>query len=319
MRHPLRTGLLGVAVTVLGYALFAAWLGVHAGRYLDARDRATARTAGVIVEDGIGDEEDVRVRWTDGDGHLHVQRFGVYDTGRYGKGEDFPVAYDPAADHPRGFPADPDETAEEDDLVVPVFLGAAVALPLTLVWLWRGLRFRLTARRPGRPMTARVRVGTRRASWRAPTATWLELSAPEGRHWQRVMWHPALHEPPAELPVTVHGAPPGSRRPAVPVLPDGTRLVPLGRLRERPPAAVLFHDDETVRADLRDAFVLPPGAAVHPVPAWHAGLRTAAAGAALGTVVGLVMTHATLTGTVAVALSCTALVTSVWTLSAPQP
>ncbi|MFJ8106860.1 hypothetical protein [Streptomyces sp. NPDC096132] len=320
MTRPLRAGLLGVAVTLGGYALFAAMLGLHASAYLDARDRATARTTGVVVEDGIGDDQDVRVRWTDGGHHIHVQRFGVYDTDRYAEGEDFPVAYDPSAAHPRGFPADPDETSAEDDLVAPIFLGAAVALPLILVWLWRGLRFRLTARRPGRPTTARVRVGTRRTGWRAPTATWLELTAPKGRsHWQRVMWHPALHDPPPELSVTVHGGAPNSRRPAVVVLTDGTRLVPLGRLRDHAPSAVLFHDDETVRADLRDAFVLPPDVAVRPVPPWREAARVAALGAGFGVVTGLFMSGPTLTGTVAFTICGATLVTSAWALSAPQP
>ncbi|MEU1184400.1 hypothetical protein ABZ464_43670 [Streptomyces sp. NPDC005820] len=313
MRTPLRAALLGIAVILTGYGLFAAWLGLHAVSYTDARDRATARTTGVVVEDGIGDDLDIRVRWTDGGGDTHVQRFGVYDTDRYAEGEDFPVAYDPAAGDPRGFPADPSETAAEDDLIVPVLLGGAVALLLTLVWLRRGLCFRLAARRPGRPLTARVRTGSRRAAWRAPRATWLELTTPEGgTRWQRVMWHPALHEPPPGLRVTVHG----TGRRAVAALPDGTRLVPLGRLREHPPTNAVF-DDDVMRTDLRDAFVLPPGTTA--APPWRDAGTTAALGAVLGVTLGLVMTGPTLTGTVAFVLSCTTLVTSVWLLSAPQP
>ncbi|MFC4503104.1 MULTISPECIES: hypothetical protein [Streptomyces] len=345
---PLRTGVLGIAAIFVGYALFATWLGVHAVSYLDARDRATSRTTGRVVEDGMGDDLDIRVRWTDADHHTRVDRFAVYDTDRYAKGENFPVAYDPSAAHPQGFPADPEETATEDDLIMPILLGAVVAVLLTGIWLWRGLRFRLTSRRPGRPMTAHVRIGTRRRTyWRSPTTTWLELTTPQGGlHWQRVIWHPALHEtpptahtappePPATthdappeppttthrtppaLPVTVHGtARPGSRRPAVPVLPDGTRLVPLGRLRDHAPAG-LFFDDAPVRTDLRDAFILPPDTAAAPL--WHEGALTAALGTLLGTVAGLALTDAALTTTVAIALCGAALVTSSWALSAPQP
>ncbi|KUO12061.1 hypothetical protein [Streptomyces sp. DSM 15324] len=313
MSTPLRTALLGIAVTLAGYALFAGWLGLRADAYVDARDRATARTTGVVVEDGIGDDLDVRVRWTDGTGRTHVQRFGVYDTGRYAEGEDFPVAYDPAAGDPQGFPADPQETAEEDDLIVPVFLGAAVAVPLTLVWPWRGLRFRLAARRPGRPTTARVRTGTRRAAWRASRGTWLELTYPEGRtRWQRIMWHPALHEAPAELPLTVHG----TGRRTVAALPDGTRLVPLGRLRDHPPSGAVL-DDDAMRTDLRDAFVLPPGTAA--APPWHEAASATGLGTLLGLVLGLVMTGPTLTGTLSSVLACATLTGSVWLLSAPQP
>lgn len=269
----------------------------------------------MVVEDGIGDDLDIRVRWTDSAGDTHVQRFGIYDTDRYARGEHFPVAYDPTADDPRGFPADPSETAAEDDLLVPVFGGAAVALLLTLVWLWRGLRFRLLARRPARPMTARVRTGSRRAAWRSPRATWLHLTGPQGQgRFQRVMWHPALHDAPPGIPVSVHG----TDRHAVTVLADGTRLVPVGRLRDHPPSGVLF-DDDTARTDLRDAFVLPPDAPVRPVPPWREAGTTTALATALGLTLGLVMTGPTLTGTVAFVLACTSLALSVWLLSGPQP
>ncbi|MGW0949367.1 hypothetical protein ACWD4O_43515 [Streptomyces sp. NPDC002623] len=316
MRRPgpaLRVGLLGVAVTLTGYALFAGWLGLHAQRHADARDRATATAVGVVVEDGIGDEDDIRVRWTDAEGRTHVQRFGVYDTDRYRKGGRFPVAYDSADPTPEGFPADPDETAAEDDLIVPIVLGTAAALPLLGVWAWRGLRFRLTARRPGRPMTARVRYGRQRAT----RTTWLELTAPDGtRRRQRVMWHPILDDTPADAPVTVHGPP---RRPCVVVLPDGTRLVPLGRPRPATEFTALF-DDEAVRADLRDAFVLPADIVVRPARApWWRGALTAATGTALGVVTGLAVSGASLVAAVAFGLCAATLLTSAWALAAPQP
>ncbi|MFI7500417.1 hypothetical protein ACIBVL_18325 [Streptomyces sp. NPDC049687] len=319
MRRPgpaLRVGLFGVAVTLVGYALFATWLGVHAQLYLDARDRATARATGTVVQDDIGDDSDIRVRWTDAEGHTHLQRFGVYDTDRYGKGEHFPVAYAPGTS--RGFPADPDETAREDDLIVPVFLGGAVALPLVWVWIWRGLRFCLTARRPGRPMTARVRFGTHRATfWRGTPTTWLHLTTPDGSaRWQRFMWHPVLEGLPDEFPVTAQGSP---RRPTVVTLPDGTRLVPLGRPRTAPPSRVHFDDHESVRADLRDAFVLPTGTTARPAPPWWRGALTAALGTAIGVGAGFVMSDGTLIGTIGFALSAATLLTSTWALSAPQP
>ncbi|MGW2043864.1 hypothetical protein ACWCPF_01605 [Streptomyces sp. NPDC001858] len=319
MRRPgpaLRVGLLGMAVTLTGYTLFATWLGLHAHHYTDARDRATAMTVGVVVEDGIGGEDDVRVRWTDDEDRTRVQRFPVYDTDRYRKGSSFPVAYAPGS--AEAFPADPDETATEDDLVFPIVLGAVAALLLTGVWVWRGLRFRLTARRPGRPMTVRVRYGRRlRTVLRAPRTTWLELTAPDGtRRRQRVMWHPILDETPAESPVTVHGR---DRRPAVVVLPDGTRLVPLGRLRNGPVISFVL-DDEALRTDLRDAFVLPADLVVRPVrAAWWQGAVTAATGTALGVVAGFLLTGGSLVPAVAIALCAGTLLTSTWALSAPQP
>ncbi|SMF15514.1 hypothetical protein [Streptomyces sp. Amel2xC10] len=307
----LRWGLLGVTVTLVGYALFAAWFGLRLSHHYDALDRATATAPGVVVEDGIGTEDDIRVRWTDDEGRTHVQHFGVYDTDRYSEGARFPVRYAPGGTE--GFPADPDETVDEDDLIAPVFLGALTALPLAGVWVWRGVRFLGTARRPGRPMTVRVHRGGRRTTWLGPT-TWLELTAPDGtRLWQRVMGHPALAETPAATPVRVHQR---SRRRAVVALPDGTRLVPLGRLRRHP--AVWFLD-EAVRADLRDAFLLPPGTVARPVPVWRYGVRTAAAGTALGALGGLALTGGSLTGTVGLALGGATLAASLWTLSAPQP
>ncbi|MFE2579519.1 hypothetical protein [Streptomyces sp. NPDC059378] len=346
MRRPgpaLRVALLGFTVTVVGYALFAGWLGGHAFAYEHARDRATAKADGLIVEDGIGDDEDIRVRWTDTDGHAHVQRFGIYDTDRYTEGRHFEVVYDPAEADPQGFPADPDETAAEDDRWVPAVLGGAVLVPLGVIWLWRGLRFRLAARRPGRPMTATVRRGERlnlRNAFQNSNSTWLVLSvadspgpadrpeqAAESGHpehaepterWQRVMWHPALDElrdDPA--PVTVHAR--GSR-PAVVRLSDGTRLVPLGRLHREPPKNVFLDDHEVGRLDLRDAFVRPAGAELRPARAWWwPGAGIAALGTVLGVFGGFLMGGGTLVAVVGFALFVPTLLTSVWALSAPQP
>ncbi|MFB7332478.1 hypothetical protein ACFC00_12600 [Streptomyces adustus] len=340
MRRPgpaLRIALLGFTVTVVGYALFAGWLVGHAYAYEQARDRATATATGLIVEDGIGDDEDIRVRWTDADGHPHVQRFGIYDTDRYTKGKRFKVAYDPAEADPQGFPADRDETAAEDDREVPAVLGGFVLVPLSGIWLWRGLRFRLAARRPGHPMTATVRRGERLNlgnAFQNSNSTWLVLSPadlPEQtdrsepseaskptERWQRVMWHPALDElTDGRAPVTVHAR---GGRPAVVRLSDGTRLVPLGRLRRNPPKNVLLDDHEVGRLDLRDAFVRPADAELRPArPWWWPGAGIAALGTVLGVLGGFLMGGGTLVAVVAFALFAATLLTAVWTLSAPQP
>ncbi|GAA2497279.1 hypothetical protein GCM10010406_37120 [Streptomyces thermolineatus] len=199
MRRPgpaLRVALLGVACAVAGLALPAAWLGGHAYAYDSARARAAATADGLVVADGIGDTEDVLVRWTDRAGREHVQRFGVYATDRYAEGRRFPVAYDPDRAYPQGFPADPEETAAEDDLLVPLALMAAVTTAFCGAWARRGLRFLRAARRPGRPMTAEVLCGgrPRTAPWSAGS-TWLALSGTDlpdrAVRWQRVMWHRA--------------------------------------------------------------------------------------------------------------------------------
>lgn len=257
-RPALRVAVLGMTAAVLGYTLFAVWLGVHASAYGSARDRATATAVGRVIEDGIGTEDDIRVRWTDSAGLQHVQRFGVYDTDRYTKGGRFDVAYDPGQADPQGFPADPDETGAEDDLQVPIMLaGVAVAFYLGL-WARRGQRFRRVGRLPGRPMTAVVLSGAGRIH-AAPGSTFLALSEvdPAGPviRCQRVMWHPALDQVSGPVPVTVHGNP-RKRRAVVAELPDGSRPVPFGVRRRRVPQRLMLDERSTIRADLRDAFIL---------------------------------------------------------------
>lgn len=323
-RPALRVALFGLAVTVFGYALFAAWLGIHAYDYVTARDRASATATGVVAEDGIGGDDDIRVRWTDGSGHTHVQRFGVYDIDRYEKGRPFRVAYDPAATDPRGFPADPDETVAEDDLLMPmVFLGV-VMFAQCGVWAWRGLRLRLTARALGRPMTATVRIGKRRpALWRGSATTWLVLADPERAGWpvrrQRVMWHPALDACRGATAVTVRQLGRG-RRAAVVELEDGTRLVPLGRLRRREPAYPLLDPLEAVPTTLRDAFIIPTGTTLRPSrPWWHNGALTAALGTVIGVTGAFLMAEGTLVAVVGWALAGATLLAASWALSAPRP
>jgi len=305
-----------VATTLTGFALLASWLGAHAYAYDSARERATARAGGVVVADGIGDEDDIRVRWRDRAGHEHVQRFGIYDTGRYTTGRPFPIAYDPHQADPRGFPADPDETAAEDDLLVPIFLAGVFAATVCGVWARRGLRFHRTARRPGRAMTAAVRCGDRRSAtvWQAQTS-WLVLAEPERPGdpvaWQRVMWHPLLDGWSGPVTVTVHQRS-RARGPVVVALADGTRLVPLGRLRRRPPGHVLLDEPEAVRVDLRDSF-LPARTATWPArPWWRPGALAA-------TVAGVVLTGGSGIAAVAFALGGTSVFAASWALSAPQP
>ncbi|MGW3241250.1 hypothetical protein [Streptomyces sp. NPDC001070] len=325
MRRPgpaLRVALLGTAAAVVGFLLLGAWLGLHARAYTHARDRATAVADGLVIEDGIGESEDIRVRWTDRAGREHVQRFEVYATGRYARGHRFPVAYAPGQADPRGFPADPGETATEDDLLVPVAFAGLIAAFFCAAWAVRGLRFRRATRSPGRPMTATVLHGTRvRAVAWQPGTTWLALADADSPApavlWQRVMWHPALGDLPGPVGVTVRG---GGRRPAVADLPDGTRLVPLGRPRRRAPRHVLLYEHTAVRADLRDAFVLPAGAeTLTGRPWWRPGALAAVVGAGAGAAASLPLTGGTPVAAVGFALSGAALVLASWALFAPQP
>ncbi|MHC5902903.1 hypothetical protein ACVNF4_03160 [Streptomyces sp. S6] len=317
-RPALRVALLGLVATVTGYALLAGWLLFHLHRYENERDRAVATAVGVVVEDGIGDSEDIRVRWTDDAGRTRLQLFTVYETGRYSQGKPFPVAYDPSRTDSQGFPGDLDETAAEDDLLIPTLLAGAVAAVLCAVWVWRGLRFLLLSRRPGTTLTATVRRGPRGAA----TAIWLVVSASRAgkSRWQRVMWHPALDDMEDGAEVVVHG-PARWTRTAVIVLPGGSRPVPLGRLRRHPPRHAPFPADRTTRLDPRDTFLPPSGRHLPVRPWWRMPAGLTALGTAVGVPVALLLTSGgpTVTAVVGYGLLLATLLPSLWALSGPQP
>lgn len=323
-RPVLRVALLGVGAAVAAFAVIAAWLGWQAHAYRAARDRATAIADGVVVEDGIGDNGDIRVRWVDRAGREHVQRFAIYDTDRYAKGRAFAVAYDPADPVPTGFPADPDETAAEDDLVVPIVIAGLVAGLLVVVWALRGLLYRRAASRPGHRMAALALSGESANSGLASlgNTTWVALAetgeprTPVG--WQRVMWHPVVDSVRGHVDVVVHGDPAGRGRVAV-ELPDGTRLVPVGRLRHRLPRRRVLHERADVRADLEDSFILPAGTLLPPArPWWRRGMVFALVGAVLGAVMGFLIGGGRLAVPAFVA-GASAMLVNGWALTGAEP
>ncbi|MDN3024601.1 hypothetical protein [Streptomyces sp. S.PB5] len=320
-QRPLRVALFGLTVTLVGYALLAAWLGGHAYAIEYTREH-TATSMGDVVERGVGpDGDDILVRWQDRSGRTHVQRFPDRDATSYTDGTTFLVAYDPAERNPSGRPIDwqdiPKNDGYEDDLLGGAVFSGFVAAALCGVWAHRGLRFRRLVRRPGRPATALVRTGERRTGplGQGLPTTWLVLDDGTGPRRQRVMWHPALDELPDGVPVTVHG-----RRTALVVLPDGTRLVPLGRLHRHDPRQTPLDVPSTVRGDLRDSFIVPAGTVLHPVrPWWRPVLPFTTTGAGLGIAMAYLDGDGTLVSTVALTLAFTTLLTSAWALLSPQP
>ncbi|WP_329335750.1 hypothetical protein OG866_17420 [Streptomyces sp. NBC_00663] len=321
-RPALRVALFGLTVTLVGYVLLGAWLAGNAyvrQRALD-HDRAHSELAvGVVLEDADGVGAEVRVRWSDEAGHTRVQRFAPIDrTWAYPKDARFLVEFDPTEQNPTGHPYDwhehRDGTPDTDGLVASAVVAGLVAVALCAAWARRGLAFRRAARRPGHPMTAEVRLGERAQTlpWRSANTLWLVL---DDRHWQRVMWHPALEDRPGRFPVTVHGT-----RTAAVVLPDGTRLVPIRRLRHREPARTTFADLRTVRGDLRDSFIVPAGTLVRPAHVWWRQAWPATAfGAVLGVAAGFLTADGTLLAVGGHTLAFATLSTSAWALSAPQP
>lgn len=323
MRTPgpaLRAGAAAAAIAVVGFAVVGGLLEWRLHRYDEARSRATATTLGTVTEDGIGDDGDIRVRWTDAHGAGHSQRFGVYDTDRYVTGARFPIAYDPGQPAARGYPADPQETAAEDDITVPQLLVAVGSILLLLNWTARGILFRRTSRRPGLPALATVLAGAAAGPALRPSR-WLLLAAPEvavGDRWQRVMWHPALDAAAGSFPVTVHGPLSGRHRVVV-QLAGGTRLVPVGRLRRGPPHRSDLREARHVRSSLADAVILPAGAAPPALSRWRAGLVAAAAGAAVGTGTGLFAIGAGPVGLACFAVLGTVVVVNLWALAGASP
>ncbi|MEU2615717.1 hypothetical protein ABZ570_29725 [Micromonospora sp. NPDC007271] len=322
-RPALRVALLALAASALAFAVIAVALGWPAYQYVSARDRATAVVAGTVIEDGIGDYGDIRVRWVDHAGRAHVQRFAIYDTDRYRKDQRFPVAYDPAASVPRGFPADPDETSAEDDLMVPIAVAGIVAVLIAFGWALRGVLFGQAVKRPGSSMVASVLAGLRPDGppISLGDSIWISLAADRhGRpvRWQRVVWHPAVDSVNAPVPVTVHGDVTSKRRVVV-ELPGQVRLVPIGRLRHRPPKRLVLEERADVRADLDDFLIIPAGT---PPPSgrrwWQRAVAFAVAGAALGALCAVLFFSGGLAILVA-AVAGSALLVNVWALGGAEP
>ncbi|MFC8346118.1 hypothetical protein [Streptomyces sp. NPDC057280] len=300
----LRVAVFGLTVTVVGYALLVAWLAGNVYVNDRARDHYREHRAyatGLILRDAPTPGDEVRVRWTDNRFHSHVQRFvPAAESYPYSRYMIFRLEYDPTQKNPSARPYEQGTFGpaplDEDALIASAVIAALFVVALCAAWARRGLTFRYVARRPGRSMTADVRIGTRAQSfpWQVARTPWLVL---DDRHWQRVMWHPALAEHGDGTSVTVHGD-----RTAVAVLPDGTRLVPVGRLRHRQPTPLTF-------AGLRKA----------PAHAWRRQAWPATAyGTVFGFAAGFWLGDGTLLAVVGHTLAWATLSTAEWALFAPE-
>ena len=313
-RPQLRTALVGVAASVVAFLVIGGYLGTLAHRYKADRSRATATAQGVVIQDGIGDEGDIRVRWADAAEQPQESRFGIYGTDEYVKGARFDVRYDPADPAARAFPADPEETSELDDLEVPMGLAGLGAAGFLLPWAWRGLAFRRLRRRPGHEQHA---TGLRAEPLdagvaRLGAACWFRFG---DTTYQRVMWHPAFDSF-REGPLTVHGDLSGRRRVLV-ELPDGTQLVPVGRLRHKGPRGVLLTCSDELAVDSLELWLFPPGAVVPPARRWwRRPLLIAAVGAAIGA--GMAVLFGTVTGIPAFAAAASGVLVSLWALTGAE-
>lgn len=263
---PLRRGVLGVAVLLVACGVVAGLLMSGLARVEAASDRATARARGVVVPAGPGEEDDLRVRWTDVEGTIRTDRIGVYAVDRYPVGAAVALRYDPRAPDDLPFVDDPDETLRTDDFAVPLGAVLAVVTALLLGWAYRGTVFALRRRAEPRREPVELVEGLLVDGAPIPIGTstpWVRLvgvSGAGGRSLQRVMWHPALTAAPTGIFEADVRGPVNGPRSVVVTLPDGSTLVPVGPRRRRLP---WFVEPSAVRADLGSQdvdWVLPPGA-----------------------------------------------------------
>ncbi|WP_030269797.1 DUF3592 domain-containing protein [Streptomyces sp. NRRL B-24484] len=302
----------GFGLLAAGLALCAAVavvFGLRLADLDDARARAGADAVGRVERVDAGRGATVLVAWTDAGGVRHRQRFPLTDTDRYRPGDNYPLHYDPAAPSPSALPAAAEDLADRrDEDLVPLVLAVVGGIALCLFWTTRAALHLVTRRAPARQGRARVGLApTGRSSRPVVHVQWQLASGRPREGWQPVMSGPAEaalraaagSDAAGGARVTVHQRRLGGR--VVLVLPDGTSLVPTGRLRSREPRGWTDAPD-------------PPPVTDAPLPrGWQ--LRCAAAGTALGAVGALAGWH--LTGrteaTVAIALAVAAFtVTGAW-------
>jgi hypothetical protein len=303
----------GVGSLLAGLLVICGYLGALDVRLHHAMDRATATADGIVTWVDPDDDTIFKVRWQDQQEHEHTLRFSVYDS--YAKGDDFTVAFDPAHPDRHAFAGDPEERVEADDFEVPMGIAAVVVLGFVAGWGYRGWRFRQVRTDRSAPATATLFSGASNdgSPLTLGRGLWVRLG---DEHWQKVMWHPALQDF-SNGPVHVHGPLDGRRRVVV-ELPDGTLLVPTGRLRHRPPKRLELVRERQARIDDDEQWIFPPGTPVPPLRRWW---RTPAVlglvGAGVGAFAGVAEGGAV--AAPAFAAGAAALAVNGWAMTSPAP
>jgi len=275
----LRIAILSFLLAVLSCGIVSFVMVGQLKDFHEQRDTAVAKAKGTIVEDGIGDEGSIRVRWEDTAGTSHTTQFGIYDTDRFVKGQAFTVRFDSAHPGDQVFPADPKETAQEDDIYAGIFLPWILVVVSGAWWLVRAARSALSRRTPAAPARMKVVSGFRLTG--SPITgilrtTWVTLERGKSKEFQRVGWHPALSTINSEEQVQTFS---GGGSTTV-QLGNGTRLGPIGRTRDEPPRRFQLRPISAVRSSQADSFLQRP---VEPHDAW---LRTILMRAAYGATIG---------------------------------
>ncbi|WP_041259384.1 hypothetical protein [Pseudofrankia inefficax] len=213
-----------------------------------ARAQATAVAVGTLDPSHQQYKDEIWVRWVDAGGDPHTQGVSTNDDVAPKPGTTFSVAYDPRHPSAPAYLSGPATEVNDSHIVLaPGILYGVSLVAQFLCWCGRRARSRWTSRLPARPMTAVAYSANYPRGNRADDlfrlvgpSTWLRLSPPDGASsapgaavWQRVMWNPTFEGASARGAVTVRGTPAVDHVVGV-ELADGTQLVPIGPVRDRP-------------------------------------------------------------------------------------
>jgi hypothetical protein len=253
-RRPVRHLVVCLAPLLVLGAVLIALLGVRFTAALRPLQQATADATGTVTRSGLGDGDELELRWTDGQGVQHTNIIRVPGIREVPK--TVPLRYVPS-DPSRVYVGGDATYVRLRNLFYDAFLVVVVLLIVLAVSVVHVLR-RLAAER----RTAHTLPTTHAQSRRGLIhRSWLLLNEADREWWVPVHWEPVLGSTLAKTPCKVHGRPLADRVLVVDV--HGTSVWQSGRKRPVSPrgdvitAATPWSKAAQRRADEAD---LPPPA-----------------------------------------------------------
>lgn len=241
LRSEVKSLLVRLAMVLASCAAVPVMFGLWLAHTDSAVERATATAVGRVERVERGRGSSVIVAWTDSHGAPHSEQFALSDPDRYRPGDSYPLRYDPDAADPHAVPAEAGDLTDLRDVkLVPLILTAIAGTAVAVFWTGRTFLYLLVRRAPSAPGLARVgRAPLNHGAWR-PVARvrWQSASGHPIEGWQPVLPGPAETAlrgtaSAGDTPVLVHQLTTGGR--VALVLPDGSALVPGGRLHTSEP------------------------------------------------------------------------------------
>lgn len=135
-----RTAALSFLLIVMACVCITVVMNVQLNDFNHHRSAATAIAKGTVVEDAIGANSDIRVRWSDDSGTQRTTQLEIYDIDRYVTGKPFTVRFDPANPGERIYPAEQGETAAEDGFYAWMMIPWPLVVVFAIWWLLRLIR-----------------------------------------------------------------------------------------------------------------------------------------------------------------------------------